>query len=62
MDVLLVTKVSDTPQATSADNCSTQTNCAAKRVNVENFTGYAGAGGCYKMFAIGQASRMDSYS
>lgn len=53
-------KVCDTPQATSSDNCSTQTNCAAKRVNVENYMGYAGAGGCYKMFTIGQADRMDA--
>jgi len=53
-------KVCDTPQATSSDNCSTQTNCAAKRVNVENYMGYAGAGGCYKMFSIGQAARMDA--
>lgn len=53
-------KVCDTPQATSADNCSTQTNCAAKRVNVENYMGYAGAGGCYKMFTLGQANRMDA--
>jgi hypothetical protein len=53
-------KVCDTPQATSSDNCSTQTNCAAKRVNVENYMGYAGAGGCYKMFTVGQVSRMDA--
>jgi hypothetical protein len=53
-------KVIDTPQATSSDNCSTQTNCAAKRVNVENYMGYAGAGGCYKMFTFGQVDRMDA--
>ena len=53
-------KVCDTPQATSSDNCSTQTNCAAKRVNVENYMGYAGAGGCYKMFTQGQTDRMDA--
>lgn len=53
-------KVCDTPQATSADNCSTQTNCSAKRVNVENYMGYAGAGGCYKMFTLGQVGRMDA--
>lgn len=52
--------VCDTPQATSNDACSTQTNCVGKRVNVENYMGYAGARGCYKMFTAGQVARMDA--
>lgn len=53
-------KVCDTPQATIDDTCSTLNNCAGKRVNVENYMGYAGARGCYKMFTTGQVNRMDA--
>lgn len=52
--------VCDTPQATIFDNCNTRNNCAGQRVNTENYMGYAGAGGCYKMFTAGQVARMDA--
>ena len=52
--------VCDTPQASSNDTCSTLYNCAKSRVNTENYLGYSGAGGCYKMFTTGQVARMDA--
>ncbi|MFZ6008914.1 MAG: M43 family zinc metalloprotease [Bacteroidota bacterium] len=53
-------RVCDTPQASSNDVCSTLTNCVKKRVNTENYMGYSGAGGCYKMFTVGQVARMEA--
>lgn len=52
--------VSDTPleNHSNAHECSGSTNCNGNEVNVENYMGYTGAAGCYKMFTQGQVNRM----
>jgi len=53
-------EVDDTPQEDGLHNikCSTGTNCDGEFVNSENYMGYNGASGCYKMFTQGQVDRM----
>ncbi|WP_088391527.1 zinc-dependent metalloprotease [Flavobacterium davisii] len=54
-------EVSDTPQeefAVANDNCKPVFNCNNEKVNNENYMGYNGAYGCYKMFTKGQVERM----
>ena len=53
-------QVSDTPAENSsyANGCSPATNCYGQYINHENYMGYNGAYGCYKMFTQGQVSRM----
>jgi hypothetical protein len=52
-------QVSDTPQDTRDNdgNCSETSDCGAY-INYENYMGYNGAAGCYKMYTQGQVSRM----
>lgn len=52
--------VDDTPQEDGNHdvNCSPGTNCDDVFVNYENYMGYNGAGGCYKMFTEGQIDRL----
>ncbi|MEX0312622.1 MAG: M43 family zinc metalloprotease [Allomuricauda sp.] len=54
--------VDDTPPEDGNHNlgCTPGTNCDGMVVNVENYMGYNGASGCYKMFTIGQINRMIS--
>lgn len=51
--------VDDTPQDTQSNdgNCSETFDCG-KNINHENYMGYNGAAGCYKMFTKGQTDRM----
>ncbi|WP_264531230.1 M43 family zinc metalloprotease [Flavobacterium sp. N502540] len=53
-------EVADTPaedgQHTLA--CTPGTNCTGDKVNIENYMGYNGAQGCYKMYTQGQIDRM----
>lgn len=53
-------QVDDTPEEDGrhALGCSSGTNCTGNRVNFENYMGYNGAAGCYKMFTQGQITRM----
>ncbi len=53
-------EVDDTPKEDGLHNlkCSTGTNCDGDFVNTENYMGYNGASGCYKMFTDGQVNRM----
>ncbi|MEX0313077.1 MAG: M43 family zinc metalloprotease [Allomuricauda sp.] len=53
-------EVDDTPKEDGLHelNCSTGTNCDGDFVNTENYMGYNGASGCYKMFTQGQVDRM----
>lgn len=39
-------------------SCTAGTNCSGDKVNFENYMGYNGAAGCYKMFTQGQVTRM----
>ena len=52
-------QVSDTPQDTQANGggCSETSDCG-RYINYENYMGYNGASGCYKMYTQGQISRM----
>ncbi|MCV6628899.1 MAG: M43 family zinc metalloprotease [Flavobacteriaceae bacterium] len=52
--------VEDTPREDGAHslNCNPGTNCGDSYVNIENYMGYNGARGCYKMFTQGQVTRM----
>lgn len=53
-------EVEDTPNEDGEHNlnCSSGTNCNGEYVNTENYMGYNGASGCYKMFTSGQVDRM----
>ncbi|WP_420600935.1 M43 family zinc metalloprotease [Flagellimonas sp.] len=53
-------EVDDTPKEDGLHNvkCSLGTNCDGDYVNSENYMGYNGASGCYKMFTTGQVDRM----
>lgn len=53
-------EVSDTPKedGTHSLGCTPGTNCDGDNVNCENYMGYNGAAGCYKMFTQGQVARM----
>jgi len=52
--------VADTPPENGNHDlgCSSGTNCSGDYVNYENYMGYNGASGCYKMFTQGQIDRM----
>lgn len=52
--------VDDTPKEDGEHTleCSPGTNCDGDKVNFENYMGYNGASGCYKMFTQGQIDRM----
>ena len=52
--------VSDTPaeDASVANDCAPATNCLSENINYENYMGYNGAAGCYKMYTQGQVDRM----
>lgn len=52
--------VTDTPPENGNHDlgCSSGTNCSGEYVNYENYMGYNGASGCYKMFTQGQINRM----
>ncbi|WP_109852947.1 zinc-dependent metalloprotease [Aquimarina sp. AU58] len=52
-------RVSDTPQDTQSNGggCSETSDCG-RYINYENYMGYNGASGCYKMYTEGQISRM----
>ncbi len=51
--------VADTPQDTRSNggNCSETSDCGGF-INYENYMGYNGSQGCYKMFTAGQVNRM----
>ena len=53
-------EVNDTPVEDGKHtlSCTPGTNCSGDKVNVENYMGYNGAQGCYKMFTQGQVIRM----
>ncbi|WP_281322142.1 M43 family zinc metalloprotease [Flavobacterium aestivum] len=53
-------EVDDTPveDAKHTLSCTPGTNCSGDKVNIENYMGYNGAQGCYKMFTQGQVTRM----
>ncbi|WP_445722349.1 M43 family zinc metalloprotease [Flavobacterium sp.] len=53
-------QVADTPNedGNHALSCTPGTNCSGGKVNIENYMGYNGARGCYKMFTQGQVARM----
>ena len=53
-------QVDDTPKENGQHNvnCRLGTNCDGDYVNHENYMGYNGASGCYKMFTKGQVDRM----
>lgn len=53
-------EVTDTPNedGNHSIGCTLGTNCGGNYVNNENYMGYNGASGCYKMFTQGQISRM----
>lgn len=52
--------VDDTPleDGTHGLGCTSGTNCNGDYVNYENYMGYNGAAGCYKMFTLGQTNRV----
>lgn len=50
-------EVTDTPQENVGGDCSETNDCSAL-INYENYMGYNGASGCYKMFTQGQINRM----
>ncbi len=52
--------VGDTPQEDTAGGtgCTAARNCDNEFINYENYMGYNGASGCYKMFTQGQIDRM----
>lgn len=53
-------EVDDTPLEDGKHtlSCTQGTNCNGDRVNNENYMGYNGAQGCYKMYTQGQIDRM----
>jgi hypothetical protein len=53
-------EVDDTPieDGNNTLSCTPGTNCSGDKVNIENYMGYNGARGCYKMFTQGQVTRM----
>jgi hypothetical protein len=53
-------EVSDTPAEDGLHTlaCTPGTNCSGDKVNFENYMGYNGAQGCYKMYTQGQIDRM----
>lgn len=53
-------EVDDTPAEDGNHTlaCTPGTNCGGGKVNFENYMGYNGAQGCYKMYTQGQISRM----
>jgi hypothetical protein len=53
-------EVADTPveDAKHTLACTPGINCSGDKVNIENYMGYNGAQGCYKMFTQGQITRM----
>lgn len=53
-------EVADTPKEDGNHSlaCTPGTNCSGDKVNIENYMGYNGASGCYKMFTQGQVARM----
>jgi len=53
-------EVDDTPNedGTHGLGCTAGTNCFGDYVNSENYMGYNGAAGCYKMFTMGQITRL----
>lgn len=53
-------QVTDTPAEDGLHtlSCTPGTNCNGQKVNIENYLGYNGARGCYKMFTQGQVARM----
>ncbi|MEL6535950.1 MAG: M43 family zinc metalloprotease [Bacteroidota bacterium] len=55
-------EVADTPpEDQSVDGeCAGATNCEGNPINSENYMGYNGASGCYKMFTAGQITRMEA--
>ncbi|HAA14823.1 MAG TPA: hypothetical protein DCE41_25295 [Cytophagales bacterium] len=55
-------EVTDTPpEDQSVDGeCAGATNCEGNPINSENYMGYNGASGCYKMFTAGQITRMEA--
>ncbi len=52
--------VADTPaeDGNHTLRCTPGTNCSGGKVNIENYMGYNGSSGCYKMFTRGQVDRM----
>lgn len=52
--------VADTPVEDNSTGlgCTVGNNCLGQRVNVENYMGYNGSSGCYKMYTTGQVDRM----
>jgi hypothetical protein len=54
-------EVDDTPQEDGNHSlgCSLGTNCGGVYINHENYMGYNGSWGCYKMFTAGQVARME---
>ncbi|OCB78589.1 M43 family zinc metalloprotease [Flavobacterium crassostreae] len=53
-------EVADTPaeDGNHTLGCTPGTNCSGAKVNFENYMGYNGAQGCYKMYTQGQVTRM----
>ncbi|WP_070786754.1 M43 family zinc metalloprotease [Flavobacterium crassostreae] len=53
-------EVADTPKEDGNHTlaCTPGTNCDGDKVNFENYMGYNGAQGCYKMYTQGQVTRM----
>ncbi|MBA6154785.1 M43 family zinc metalloprotease [Gelidibacter maritimus] len=53
-------QVDDTPAEDGYHDlgCTPGTNCNGDKVNIENYMGYNGAQGCYKMYTQGQIDRM----
>lgn len=50
-------QVADTPGENIGGDCTETVDCG-NNINYENYMGYNGAAGCYKMFTIGQVDRM----
>lgn len=50
-------QVADTPGENIGGDCNETVDCG-NNINYENYMGYNGAAGCYKMFTIGQVDRM----
>ncbi|MFH6995736.1 M43 family zinc metalloprotease [Flavobacterium sp. FlaQc-48] len=53
-------EIADTPPEDGLHTlaCTPGTNCSGDKVNFENYMGYNGAQGCYKMYTQGQIDRM----
>ena len=53
-------EVDDTPEEDGQHllSCTPGTNCNGNKVNIENYMGYNGSRGCYKMYTQGQVARM----